>query len=121
MTWARHPGVRSDGQLTLGERAADRMRSAMGSWLFIFGALGFLAGWIGLVQFGVAIDNKQLTILNLVLSCVAALQGGVLLIAAKRADSIASQLALHDYGVNQETLALTRRIAAAVAPDRPLP
>lgn len=114
MTWTRHPGVRSDSDLTLGERAADRMRNGMGSWAFIFAALAFLGGWIGLVQLGVDIDNKQLTILNLVLSCLAALQGGILLIAAKRADAIASQLAMHDYGVNQEALALIRLVASSL-------
>ena len=39
----RHPGVRSDDRLTLGERAADRMRNGMGSWAFVFDALIFIA------------------------------------------------------------------------------
>ncbi len=37
--WHHHPAVRSGGQLTLGERAADRMRNGMGSWPFVFAAL----------------------------------------------------------------------------------
>lgn len=47
--WKRHPGVRSAEQLTLGERAADHMRNGMGSWVFVFSALLFLAGWADLV------------------------------------------------------------------------
>lgn len=42
----RHPAVRTGTELTLGERAADRMRTGMGSWPFVFIALDFLAGWM---------------------------------------------------------------------------
>ena len=44
--WHKHPAVRSGDQLTLGERAADRMRNVMGSWPFVF---GFFAVMIQLV------------------------------------------------------------------------
>jgi uncharacterized membrane protein len=42
-------------------------------------------------------DPYPFILLNLVLSCVAALQGAILLIAAKRSDQISSELAQHDY------------------------
>jgi len=35
--WHKHPAVRTGDQLTLGERAADRMRNVMGSWPFVVG------------------------------------------------------------------------------------
>jgi len=100
--WRRHPGVRSDEQLSRGERAADKMRNSMGSWGFVFGALAFLAVWMGvnivIVRSGQkAFDPYPFILLNLVLSCVAALQGAILLIAAKRSDQISSELAQHDY------------------------
>ena len=100
--WRRHPGVRSDSQLTRGERAADKMRNSMGSWGFVFGAPAFLAIWMGIniviVRSGSkAFDPYPFILLNLVLSCVAALQGAILLIAAKRSDQISSELAQHDY------------------------
>ena len=38
--WHRHPGVRTGDELTLGERAADRLRHGMGSWAFVFGGAG---------------------------------------------------------------------------------
>lgn len=44
--WRRHPGVRSGERLTLGERAADRLRNGMGSWTFVLVALVFLAAWM---------------------------------------------------------------------------
>src|ERR1041385_8643106 len=86
--WHRHPAVRSGDQLTRGERAADRMRNGMGSWGFVFGALVFLAVWMafnGLLGKS-SFDAYPFILLNLVLSCVAALQGAILLIAAKRSD-----------------------------------
>jgi len=44
--WHKHPGVRSGADLTLGERAADRMRNVMGSWPFVFGSSrSWLPGW----------------------------------------------------------------------------
>lgn len=44
--WEDVPHVRSAERLTLGERAADRMRKGMGSWTLVFAALVFLAAWM---------------------------------------------------------------------------
>src|SRR5436305_8022059 len=94
--WRLHPGVRSNHELTLGERAADRMRNSMGSWVFVFSALVFLGLWMGFNR-GSGFDKYPFILLNLVLSCLAALQGAILLIAAKRSDQISAQLAQHDF------------------------
>jgi uncharacterized membrane protein len=40
--WHLHPGVRKREELTLGERAADRMRNIMGSWPFVFSFFGVM-------------------------------------------------------------------------------
>lgn len=106
--WDGHPAVTTGPDLTVGDRAADRLRNGMGSWWFIFTALGFLAGWM--VTNGAGMDPAPWIGLNLILSCLAALQGGILLIAAKRADRIAGELAAHDFTVNQEALALVRAL-----------
>lgn len=100
--WHRHPGVRTGEQLSRGERAADSMRNGMGSWMFVFVSVGFLAVWMTLnvvlaKSTGHTFDAYPFILLNLVLSCVAALQGAILLIAAKRSDQVASELAQHDY------------------------
>lgn len=97
--WHRHPGVRTSERLTLGERAADRLRNGMGSWAFVLCALAFLALWTGL-NGGRGFDPYPFILLNLLLSCLAALQGAILLIAARRSDQISSELALHDYETN---------------------
>lgn len=94
--WNRHPAVPTGEELTRGERAADRMRNGMGSWSFVFAALGFLALWM-LFNRGSGFDPYPFILLNLVLSCLAAMQGAILLIAAKRSDQIASLLAQHDF------------------------
>ena len=41
--WHRHPGVRTGDDLTIGERAADRMRDSFGSWTFIGATMLFIA------------------------------------------------------------------------------
>lgn len=107
--WHRHPGIRSGDQLTLGERAADAMRNKMGSWGFIFAAVVFLAGWM-LGNRSSGFDPYPFILLNLVLSCLAAMQGAILLIAARREDQISSELALHDYQTNLEADEIVKSI-----------
>lgn len=123
--WHHHPGVRSGAQLTVGERAADALRNGMGSWGFVIAALLFLAGWmLGNGRHG--FDPYPFILLNLILSCLAALQGAILLIAGRRTDQIASELARHDYETNLETdrlvhavhdlsLAIAQRVGATGA------
>lgn len=105
----QHPGVRYGDRLTIGERAADRMRNGMGSWTFVFGALIFLAGWM-IGNRNVGFDKYPFILLNLVLSCLAAMQGAILLIAAKRQDQISSELAQHDYETNVEADQIVKAI-----------
>jgi uncharacterized membrane protein len=107
--WHRHPAVRSGDELSPGERWADRLRNGMGSWAFVFGALLFLTGWM-LGNRNVGFDPYPFILLNLVLSCLAAMQGAILLIAAKRADQISSELAMHDYDTNVEADQIVKAI-----------
>lgn len=107
--WRHHPGVRSGEDLTRGERAADKLRNGMGSWGFVFGALIFLFGWM-LGNRNVGFDKYPFILLNLILSCLAAMQGAILLIAAKREDQISSELAAHDYSTNLEANAIVKAI-----------
>jgi uncharacterized membrane protein len=117
-SWHQHPAVRTGEKLTLGERSADRLRNGMGSWGFVFGSLIFLVGWT-LGNRNVGFDRYPFILLNLILSCLAAMQGAILLIAAKREDQISSELARHDYETNieadrivKEIRSLTREIHA---------
>jgi uncharacterized membrane protein len=92
--WHEHPAVRKHDQLTAGERAADIVRNGMGSWPFVFAFLGFMAIWAG-YNGKHGFDPYPFILLNLFLSMIAGLQGAILLISAKRADSISSEVAIH--------------------------
>src|SRR6202048_404260 len=101
--WHKHPGVRSGEQLTLGERAADRMRNVMGSWPFVLAFFSIMIAWaiinsvfyIGGKNDTHGFDPYPYILLNLFLSMLAGVQAAALLIAARRADAISSEVALH--------------------------
>ncbi len=100
--WHKHPGVRSGGELSLGERSADRMRNMMGSWPFVFSFFAVMITWaiINTLLFEHILHHKAFDpypyiLLNLFLSMLAGVQAAALLIAAKRADAISSEVALH--------------------------
>ncbi len=100
--WHKHPGVRSGDQLSLGERSADRMRNMMGSWPFVFSFFAIMIAWavINTIFFEHVLHHKAFDpypyiLLNLFLSMLAGVQAAALLIAAKRADAISSEVALH--------------------------
>lgn len=125
--WRHHPHVRSGDQLTVGERSADRMRNGFGSWSFIFGTLVLIFAWMLYNRDG-GFDPAPWIRLNLVLSCFAALQGAIILLAAKRADAVTAELATahyqatRDHGVllasntalTQEVKALTEQVRQMV-------
>lgn len=89
--------------LTRGQRAADVMRNGMGSWPFVGSFIGFMLIWAAINTWALAShawDPYPYILLNLLLSMLAGLQGAILLIAAKRQDSIAAAMAQHDYDTN---------------------
>ncbi len=88
--------------LSTGEKAADAMRNGMGSWPFVFAFVLFLAAWAAANTWGHFNhwDKYPFILLNLFLSMLAALQGAILLIAAKRMDAISAAMAEHDYKTN---------------------
>ena len=111
--WHKHPAVRSGEQLTRGERAADRMRNVMGSWPFVFCFFTVMIIWavVNTIVFHRVLHHKAFDpypyiLLNLFLSMLAGVQAAALLIAAKRADAIASEVALHTEKNTEELKAL---------------
>jgi len=78
------------------------MRNIMGSWGFVFGFFAVMILWAVTntvffehVLHHKAFDPYPYILLNLFLSMMAGVQAAALLIAAKRADSISSEVALH--------------------------
>ncbi len=119
---------KAKSRLTLGDRAADGMRNGMGSWAFVLTFVLFLLVWAYLNSANGwhHWDKYPFILLNLFLSMLAALQGAILLIAAKRQDAIAAAMAEHDYetnvrakkeiemlmAINQEQLVLIKELRA---------
>jgi len=89
--------------LTFGERLSDRIASFGGSWRFIilFGAVLF--GWIilnGIFLLNRGFDPYPFILLNLILSCLAAIQAPIIMMSQNRAESRDRLRAENDYKVN---------------------
>jgi len=114
LTWHEE----AKGRLTVGDRAADRLRQAMGSWRFVGLFFAVMAAWWALNTLGAtAWDPYPFILLNLFLSMLAGVQGAILLIAAKRQDSISAALAQHE--LQHESRGQGRHRGSA--PDKPSP
>ena len=71
---------------TLGQRAADAIAKFAGSWAFIFSFTGVLILWmvVNTVLAAKAFDPYPFILLNLVLSCVAAIQAPLIMMSQNR-------------------------------------
>jgi len=120
--WHKHPAVRSDDELTFGERAADVMRNGMGSWIFVGGFFAVMILWaiansafyLGGSNGKHGFDPYPYILLNLFLSMLAGVQAAALLIAAKRQDGISSELAIHDNELLTENTKITKEVHIGV-------
>ena len=70
---------------------------------FVFSFVGFMALWMSYNELSSPFDPFPYILLNLLLSTLAGLQGAILLIAAKRADRISSELAKYHLEVSEAT------------------
>jgi len=107
--WDAHPHV--GNELSVGERAADRLKSTFGSWSFLVALNGFIVGWVVLnaVLGAGAFDPFPFILLNLGLSWLAAQQGGALQIAANRGDRLNAEVALHTQTNTDRLLAINEQ------------
>ncbi len=93
------------GELTFGQRLADRVASFGGSWTFILLFLGTLLCWVALNTFVLARHDSQFDpypyiLLNLILSMLASLQAPVIMMSQNRQAAKDRLDAAHDYEVN---------------------
>jgi uncharacterized membrane protein len=89
--------------LTFGQRVADKVASFGGSWTFIILFVAFLLLWIAANIFILAnkgFDPYPFILLNLILSCVAALQAPVIMMSQNRQGEKDREKAQNDYMVN---------------------
>ena len=84
-----------DANMSVGDRIADRLSEIAGSWGFIIGFIIFLLAWIFLNYFAIIeLDEFPFILLNLLLSCLAALQAPIIMMSQNRQahkDSIRNQ------------------------------
>ena len=92
-------------RITLGQRAADAIARFAGSWAFIFSFTGVLAAWmvINVILAAKAFDPYPFILLNLVLSCVAAIQAPLIMMSQNRQEEKDRRRAENDYKVNLKT------------------
>ena len=90
---------------TLGQRAADAIAKFAGSWAFIFAFTGVLILWmvINTILAADAFDPFPFILLNLVLSCVAAIQAPLIMMSQNRQEEKDRRRAENDYKVNLKT------------------
>ena len=90
---------------TLGQRAADAIARFAGSWAFIFSFTGGLVLWmvVNAVLASRAFDPYPFILLNLVLSCVAAIQAPLIMMSQNRQEEKDRRRAENDYKVNLKT------------------
>ena len=90
---------------TLGQRAADTIAKFAGSWAFIFSFAGVLILWmvVNAILATKAFDPYPFILLNLVLSCVAAIQAPLIMMSQNRQEEKDRHRAENDYKVNLKT------------------
>jgi uncharacterized membrane protein len=89
------------GTPTVGDRIADRVAAFGGSWPFILLAVGAIGLWLSInTVTAKAFDPYPFILLNLVLSCLAALQAPFIMMSQNRQSAYDRVDAKHDYEVN---------------------
>lgn len=90
-------------QITFGQRVADKVAEFGGSWTFIISFMFFLVLWISANVFLLSnkgFDPYPFILLNLILSCIAALQAPVIMMSQNRQEEKDRQRSKNDYMVN---------------------
>jgi uncharacterized membrane protein len=89
--------------LTLGQRLSDKVASFGGSWTFIISFCCFLMVWVivnSIAWFGFTKDPYPFIFLNLILSCIAALQAPIIMMSQNRQEEKDRERSKKDYMVN---------------------
>jgi len=103
-------------QRTFGQKAADWLTKWAGSWVFIFLLFSFIAVWIylNLTAYINKWDPWPFIILNLCLSCLAAIQAPIILMSQNRQSQKERLKADYDYRINKKAEKEIRQIQRIV-------
>lgn len=92
-----------EADLTMGERLADQVASFGGSWFFIVTFFSFILIWMLINVWFLAakpFDPFPFILLNLILSCLAAIQAPIIMMSQNRQEQKDRQRGEHDYKIN---------------------
>jgi len=92
-----------EAKLTLGMRLADKIASFGGSWTFIIAFFSFILVWMGINIWILAtrsFDPFPFILLNLILSCLAAIQAPIIMMSQNRKEQKDRIRGEHDYKIN---------------------
>ncbi|GAB3178184.1 DUF1003 domain-containing protein [Telluribacter humicola] len=92
-----------EAQLTTGQKLADKIADFGGSWTFIIVFFSFLVLWMAINVFVLSarpFDPYPFILLNLILSCLAAIQAPIIMMSQNRQEQKDRQRAEHDYKIS---------------------
>ena len=89
-------------KITFGQKAADAVARFAGSWAFIFSFIAVMVVWMvmNVLLAAKAFDAYPFILLNLVLSCIAAVQAPLIMMSQNRQEVKDRKRAENDYRVN---------------------
>jgi uncharacterized membrane protein len=94
---------KKEGKLTFGQKLADQVASFGGSWVFIISFFSFILGWIILNAWLLVsrpYDPFPFILLNLILSCLAAIQAPIIMMSQNRQEQKDRKRSEQDYKIN---------------------
>ena len=93
---------KEEEKLSFGQRASDAVAKFAGSWAFIFSFIAVMIIWmvVNLLLASRAFDAYPFILLNLVLSCIAAIQAPLIMMSQNRQEAKDRERAENDYKVN---------------------
>jgi uncharacterized membrane protein len=100
---SRNINVEFERKLTLGERMADNLATYAGSWRFIMIFFALLMIWVAVNTVALIqkpFDPYPFILLNLILSCIAAIQAPVIMMSQNRQEAKDRLRSEYDYRVN---------------------
>ncbi|MCB8920293.1 MAG: DUF1003 domain-containing protein [Ardenticatenaceae bacterium] len=118
----QHPPIQDvnvlfDQQATIGERAADWVAKAVGSWTFIIGQILLLMLWavLNIISLVTHWDPYPFILMNLILSLQAAFTAPVIMMSQNRQSNMDRLEAKNDYAINQKAEEEVRAILEHLA------
>jgi len=106
-----------DQKLTFGQRLSDKIADFGGSWGFIILFFSFLIIWIiinSILLLLRSFDPYPFILLNLILSCLAAIQAPIILMSQNRQEARDRLRSEHDYRVNLKAELEIRRLSSRI-------